>query len=78
MASKPAPGVRAGAQGNRVSNMTVSQATSNKTGGSIGQGTAVGSGSRPTPSKVKIMSSNPVSSQMIRPTNKIGGTGYKG
>ncbi len=69
--------MKMGKTGNRVSNMTVSQVTGQK-GGSMPQGTAVGSGSRLTPSKVKIMSSNPVSSQMIRPKNKIEGTGYKG
>jgi len=69
--------MKMGKMGNRISNMTVSQMTGQR-GGSMPQGTAVGSGSRPTPSRIKLMSSNPVSSQMIRPKNKTEGTGYKG
>jgi hypothetical protein len=65
-----------GKSGNMVSNKTVSQ--SGNGGTSMAQRTAVGSGSRPTASKVKIDSSNPSQSQMIRPKNTIGGTGYKG
>jgi hypothetical protein len=71
-------GVNAGQNGNRVSNQTISQKSGPKQGFSMSQNTAVGSGSRPTPSRIKIGSSNPVSSQMIRPKNKIEGTGYKG
>lgn len=76
MPNKVAKGVKAGPMVNHVSNKTVSQVG---TGGmSAKQNTAVGSGSRPTPSKFKIDSSNPGQSQMIRPKNKIEGTGYKG
>lgn len=69
-------GVKAGKTVNNVSNKSVSQVG---TGGmSAKQSTATGSGSRPTPSKYKIESSNPSQSQMIRPRNKIEGTGFKG
>ena len=74
---KVAKRVNAGPMKNNVSNQTVSQAA-NGGGKSASQNTAVGSGSRPTPSKFKIPSSNPSQSQMIRPKNKIEGTGYKG
>ena len=67
-----------GKSGNRVSNSTVSQANGSAQGKSATTAFAVGSGSRPTPSKFKIPSSNPVSSQMIRPKNSVNGTGYKG
>lgn len=70
-------GVGAGRKTSMVTNMTVSQKSGGK-GGSMAQGTSVGSGSRPGASKVKIPSSNPSQSQMIRPRNSINGTGYKG
>lgn len=70
-------GVAAGRKTNNVSNTTTRQ-TADGGGKSAMQGTAVGSGSRPTPSRIKIDSSNPSHSQMIRPKNKIEGTGYKG
>ena len=74
-------GVKAGPMKSNVSNMVVSQVTGKSEGKSSAgatMGTACGSGSRPTPSHYKIQSSNPMSSQMIRPKNKIEGTGYKG
>ena len=43
-------------------------------GSSAAQKTNTGSGSRPTGSKFKIESSNPSSSQQIRPKNKIDNT----
>jgi hypothetical protein len=55
-----------GKMGSKGSNQTVSQAPS-KGGGSAPQGTAVGSGSRPTGGKIKLMSSNPSNAQKIRP-----------
>ena len=61
---------------NMVSNKTASQSGSG--GSSMGQRTAVGSGSRPGKSAVKIDSSNPSQSQRIRPKNTIQGTGFKG
>lgn len=67
-----------GRMGNMVSNRTAVQVTGKGEGKSMTQGTAVGSGSRPGSSRIKISSSNPQSSQMIRPKNKIEGTGYKG
>lgn len=71
-------GVGAGRKTTAVSNSTVSQTTGGR-GGSAAQRTAVGSGSRPgTKSTYPIGSSNPSSSQMIRPKNVIGGTKYKG
>jgi len=66
-----------GRMGNMVSNKTVSQ-TANGGGSSAKINYAVGSGSRPGASRIKIDSSNPNQSQMIRPKNKIEGTGYKG
>jgi len=62
---------------NMVSNSTVTQKTGGR-GGSSGQSTSVGSGSRPGKGKFTIGSSNPVSSQRIRPRNPTEGTGYKG
>lgn len=69
-------GIGAGKKTNMVSNKVVSQTGTG--GSSMAQRTAVGSGSRPGSSRVKIDSSNPSQSQMIRPKNKIEGTGYKG
>ena len=69
-------GVKAGRASNNASNKTTSQVGNG--GMSAKQNTAVGSGSRPTPSRIKIESSNPSSSQMIRPRNKVEGTGFKG
>jgi hypothetical protein len=60
-----------------VSNTTVEQKTG-MVGGSMKQSTAVGSGSRPGSARVKIPSSNPSQSQMIRPKNTIEGTKYRG
>ena len=65
-----------GKSGNMVSNKTVSQSGSGGASAKINY--AVGSGSRPGKSRVTIDSSNPNQSQMIRPKNTIGGTGYKG
>ena len=70
-------GVGTGKKSNMVSNKTVSQAA-NGGGKSANQNTAVGSGSRPSSSRIKIESSNPNQTQMIRPKNKIEGTGFKG
>lgn len=67
-----------GRSGNRVSNTTVSMRTGKGEGKSAAQNTAVGSGSRPTPSRHKIASSNPISSQKIRPSNPSEGTNFKG
>jgi len=69
-------GVNAGSMKNNVSNKTTSQVGSG--GMSASQGTATGSGSRPGKGKYPIDSTNPSHSQMIRPKNKIEGTGYKG
>jgi hypothetical protein len=71
------PGIGGGKSSNMVSNKTVSQAA-NGGGKSAYINYAVGSGARPGSSRVKIDSSNPSQSQMIRPKNKIEGTGYKG
>ena len=73
--SKPAKGV-AGRSSSLISNKVVSQKTGG-TGGSAPQSTATGSGSRPTASRFKIDSSNPSSSQKIRPSNTTEGTSYK-
>ena len=69
-----------GSKTNMVSNKVTNQGTRSTGQGqrSAMQGTAVGSGSRPGKSRFTIDSSNPTSSQMIRPKNKIEGTGYKG
>lgn len=69
--------INAGKKTNAVSNKVVSQTG---TGGKSGtQRTATGSSSRPgMKAKYPIESSNPGQSQMIRPKNTIGGTGFKG
>lgn len=51
-------------------NVTVSQKGTG--GGSAGQNTSTGSGSRPGGGKYPIPSSNPSSKQMIRPKNVVG------
>jgi hypothetical protein len=75
--SKPAPGVF-GKTVNHLSNKSSSQETSPPPMTSAKQNTAVGSGSRPTSNRFKIESSNPTSSQKIRPSNPPTGTSYKG
>ena len=60
-----------------VSNKTVSQ-KANGGGKSAMVSYAVGSGSRPQGGKHTIESSNPSSSQKIRPKNSTEGTGFKG
>jgi hypothetical protein len=69
-------GVGAGKRTNMVSNSTVSQGGTG--GSSARQATSVGSGARPGKGKMQIPSSNPSQSQMIRPKNRVEGTGYKG
>lgn len=70
--------MKSGRKSNMVSNMTAQQKTGSGEGKSMSQSTSVGSGSRPGSSRIKISSSNPAQSQMIRPRNKTEGTGFKG
>ena len=60
-------------RGNRLGLEKKTAGMGGRGGSSASQNTSVGSGSRPTASRIKIGSTAPSHAQMIRPKNTIGG-----